>query len=157
MHSSLLVPSYAWHWWNPSSSVLKLSTSDLACHRLECTPPYLIYIFQAHSWTFLWMNGYIPKNIWDNFCPLQILLKSTSFWRVVDLGHHSPISTPTSPSPLYIPDNQTYLILCLLAATVVRFRMGNLFDLIVERINFIVNLIDTTLINDIRNLWYSTC
>ena len=75
-----------------------------------------------------------------------------SFWIVVDLGNHYPISTPTSPPPLHITDNKTNLILCLLAATFARVRVGTLSDMIVERINLIVNLIGATLSNDIRNL-----
>ena len=75
-----------------------------------------------------------------------------SFWIVVDLGNHYPISTPTSPPPLYITDNKTNLKMCLLAATFARVRVGTLSDLIVERINLIVNLIGTTLSNDTRNL-----
>ena len=67
------------------------------------------------------------------------------------------MSTPPSTLTLSIPDKQTNMIPCLLATTGARVMVGNIFDFIFERINLIVNLIGTTLNNDIQNLWYSNC
>ena len=44
------------------------------------------------------------------------------------------------------------MIPCVLEGTGAPVRVVTIFDLIVERINVIVNLIGTTLKNDIRNL-----
>ena len=64
----------------------------------------------------------------------------------------SLISTPPSTHPLFITNNQTNMIPCMLEGTGAPVRVVTIFDLIVERINVIVNLIGTTINNDIRNL-----
>ena len=156
MTSYLLVPSSSWHRQNPSSLVLKLSTSNLTSHVLELTHPLTIYICWDHSWMFWLTNRYVQKHIWYNFFPLWIISYPTSFWRFVKLVHHYLISTPPSTFPLFITENQTNKIPCLLEGNGAPVRVGTIFYLIVERINVIVSLIGTTLKNDIRNLWYST-
>ena len=75
--------------------------------------------------------------------------KPNSFRRVIDFVHHSPISMPPSPPPLYIPENQTNIIPCLLEDTRAHVRVDNIFDLTVERLNVILNFLGTTLNNNI--------
>ena len=84
----------------------------------------------------------------QNF-PIHTLSNTTSFWIVVNLVCHSLISMPPSPPPMYITYNQTRMIPCLLKAIGTCERVGTIFTLIIDRINFIVNLIGTMINNDI--------
>ena len=134
--------------------VRSLNSQRPILHHIDWTVPLhrrSIFANLVHE-IFGGRTGTFQKYLIQKYFPLQILLKPTSFRRVFDLVHHYPISMPPPPPPLSIPNNQTNLIPCLLAATGARVRVGAIFDLIVERIILIVNLIGTTLKNDIRNL-----
>ena len=71
------------------------------------------------------------------------------FFDIFYLVCYFMMSTPPLPPPLPITYNKTKLMLCILVSVGACDRLGNIFALMVDRINLIINLIRTILNNGI--------